>query len=146
MAKEVKKTNEVKKEIPKKAAPKKETVKKSAPEKGVDKNVVVGKYKIECVYGDLYQFYLFANNGQLLYESREYATKKSCIQGIDTFKKNLQDSQTTMRVDMDKNKRYKFIIKNRNSIYVGETYDTQARAESSAESVRRFGLISPIVD
>ena len=43
---------------------------------------IKGKYTIECVYGDLYQFSLFANNGQLLYESREYATLASCKSGI----------------------------------------------------------------
>ena len=107
---------------------------------------VAGKYKIVSIYGDLYQFQLFANNGQLLYESREYASKKSCTDGLKPFKKNIQDPSTTVRVDIDKNKRYKYIIKNRNSIYVGETYGNQAQAESSAESVKRFALVSPLVD
>ncbi len=121
---------------------KKQAVKETAPEKAG----VVGKYRVDCVYGDLYQFYLYANNGQLLYESREYATKKSCLDGIETFKKNMQDDATTVRVDKDKNNRYKFIIKNRNSIYVGETYDNKKQAESSAESVKRFAIISQVVD
>ena len=149
MAKEVKKaaTKETApakkpaaKEAPAKAAP----VKEEAPAKKTA--TVTGKYKIECVYGDLYLFYLYANNGQLLYESREYASKKSCMDGIETFKRNLQDPATTVRVDMDKNKRFKFIIKNRNSIYVGETYDPKKQAQSSAESVNRFALSSQLVD
>lgn len=108
---------------------------------------VTGKYKIIVnSFGDLFQFQLFANNGQLLYESREYASKKSCADGIETFKKNIQDPATTVRVDMDKNKHYKYIIKNRNSIYVGESYGNQAQAESSAASVKRFALVSPIVE
>lgn len=105
---------------------------------------VVGKYKIEKAYGSLYMFYLYANNGQLLYESKEYASKKSCLDGIETFKKHIADETTSLRVDMDKNKRYKYIFKNRNSIYVGETYTTKSQAESSAESVKKFALVSSI--
>ncbi len=106
---------------------------------------IKGKYIIECVYGDLYQFSLYANNGQLLYESREYASLASCKSGIDTFKKNVQDEKTKTRIDVDKNKNYKFIIKNGNSIYVGESYKTKTAAENSAESVKRFALISDLV-
>ena len=106
---------------------------------------IKGKYTIECVYGDLYQFSLFANNGQLLYESREYATLASCKSGIETYKKNVQDEKTKTRIDVDKNKNYKFIIKNGNSIYVGESYKTKTAAENSAESVKRFALISDII-
>lgn len=105
---------------------------------------VVGKYKIEKAYGSLFMFYLYANNGQLLYESKEYASKKSCLDGIETFKKHIADESTSLRVDIDKNKRYKYIFKNRNSIYVGETYATKSQAESSAESVKKFALVSSI--
>lgn len=111
-----------------------------------DDKQVVGKYKIECVYGDLYQFSLFANNGQLLYESREYASMASCKSGIETFKKNIADPKTKIRIDEDKNGRFKYIIKNGNSIYVGETYSTKSAAESSSESVKRFALVSQISD
>ena len=135
----------VKKPAPAKVPPKaaKAPVKEVAP---VKTSGVLGKYKMECVYGELYQFSLYANNGQLLYESREYASKKSCLDGIETFKKNIQDPATTVRIDMDKNKRFKYIIKNRNSIYVGETYSNKGQAESSAESVKRFALNSPMAD
>ena len=113
MAKEVKKAA-TKGSAPKKAAAKepakkvatkepakKAAVKEVAPAETAAKGVV-GKYRVDCVYGDLYQFYLYANNGQLLYESREYASKKSCLEGIETFKKNMQDAATTVRVDKDK--------------------------------------------
>lgn len=107
---------------------------------------IKGKYYIDCVYGDLYQFSLYANNGQLLYESREYASKASCASGIETFKKNIQDEKTKTRIDKDKNGNFKFIIKNGNSIYVGESYKTEQSAKNSADSVKRFALISDIVE
>ena len=145
MAKEVKKaaTKETApakkpaaKEAPAKAAP----VKEEAPAKKTA--TVTGKYKIECVYGDLYLFYLYANNGQLLYESREYASKKSCMDGIETFKKNILAGEH--RVDVDKNGGYKYIFKKGNSIYIGETYSTAKAAERSAESVIRFAPVSEL--
>lgn len=104
MAKEVKKAatkesapnkaaaKEPAKKVATKEPAKKPAVKEIAPAETAAKSVV-GKYRVDCVYGDLYQFYLYANNGQLLYESREYASKKSCLEGIETFKKNMQDAQ-----------------------------------------------------
>ena len=77
MAKEVKKAA-TKEPAPKKAAAKepakkvatkepakKPAVKEVAPAETAAKGVV-GKYRVDCVYGDLYQFHLYANNGQLL--------------------------------------------------------------------------------
>ena len=107
-----------------------------------DDKQVVGKYKIECVYGDLYQFSLFANNGQLLYESREYASMASCKSGIETFKKNVADCP--YRIAQDKNGAWKFIFRKGNSIYIGESYSTKTAAENNAESVKRFSQISEI--
>lgn len=106
-------------------------------------NVVKGKYKIveECGF---FKFELYANNGQLLYESREYATANSCKSGIETFKKNVEIADC--RVDKDKNGNFRYIIKKGNSIYVGESYSTKTSAENSAESVRKFAGVSPLVE
>ena len=91
---------------------------------------------------DIYQFILYANNGQLLYESREYATLASCKSGIETFKKNVADC--TYRIAQDKNGAWKFIFRKGNSIYIGESYSTKTAAENNAESVKRFSQISEI--
>ena len=107
-----------------------------------DKPKVVGKYIISST-NDYYQYSLYANNGQLLYESRAYATLNSCKAGIDTFKKNIVSGE--YRIDVDKNGGYKYIFKKGNSIYIGESYRTAKAAENSAESVKRFALISNIV-
>ncbi len=107
-----------------------------------DKPKVVGKYIISST-NDYFQYSLYANNGQLLYESRAYATLNSCKAGIDTFKKNIVSGE--YRIDVDKNGGYKYIFKKGNSIYIGESYRTAKAAENSAESVKRFALISNIV-
>ena len=153
MAKEVKKAatkesapktaaaKEPAKKVATKEPAKKPAVKEVAPAETAAKGVV-GKYRVDCVYGDLYQFYLYANNGQLLYESREYASLNSCKGGIATFKKNVADCE--YRIDVDKNGGYKYIFKKGNSIYIGETYSTAKAAERSAESVKRFAQVSEI--
>ena len=119
----------------------KKTAAKAAPEKDDDTRQVAGKYKIEKSV-DIYQFILYANNGQLLYESREYATLASCKSGIETFKKNVADC--TYRIAQDKNGAWKFIFRKGNSIYIGESYSTKTAAENNAESVKRFSQISEI--
>ena len=146
-----KKATKKKAEVTEESAPaKKAPAKKKAAEKveepveendDADKPKVVGKYTIEDT-GYAYQFHLYANNGQLLYESREYASLNSCKGGIATFKKNVADCE--YRIDVDKNGGYKYIFKKGNSIYIGETYSTAKAAERSAESVKRFAQVSEI--
>lgn len=146
-----KKATKKKAEVTEEAAPaKKAPAKKKAVAKveepveendEADKPKVVGKYTIEDT-GYAYQFHLYANNGQLLYESREYASLNSCKGGIATFKKNVADCE--YRIDVDKNGGYKYIFKKGNSIYIGETYSTAKAAERSAESVKRFAQVSEI--
>lgn len=146
-----KKATKKKAEVTEEAAPaKKAPAKKKAAAKveepveendDADKPKVVGKYTIEDT-GYAYQFHLYANNGQLLYESREYASLNSCKGGIATFKKNVADCE--YRIDVDKNGGYKYIFKKGNSIYIGETYSTAKAAERSAESVKRFAQVSEI--
>lgn len=146
-----KKATKKKAEVSEEAAPaKKAPAKKKAAAKveepveendEADKPKVVGKYTIEDT-GYAYQFHLYANNGQLLYESREYASLNSCKGGIATFKKNVADCE--YRIDVDKNGGYKYIFKKGNSIYIGETYSTAKAAERSAESVKRFAQVSEI--
>ncbi len=119
----------------------KKTADKAEPEKDEDTRQVAGKYRIEKSV-DIYQFILYANNGQLLYESREYATLASCKSGIETFKKNVADCP--YRIAQDKNGAWKFIFRKGNSIYIGESYSTKTAAENNAESVKRFSQISEI--
>ncbi len=136
-------------EAPAKKAPAKTAKKKAEPapapvaeeEEETEKPKVVGKYIIEDT-GYAFQFRLYANNGQLLYESREYASYNSCKGGIETFKKNILAGEH--RVDVDKNGGYKYIFKKGNSIYIGETYSTAKAAERSAESVIRFAPVSEL--
>ena len=91
-----------------------------------------------------YVYLLFANNGQLLYESREYKTEDSCRSGIDTFVKTL--SEGVFIIDKDKFGRFKFILRSRRAgsqvEYVGQNYQDRPSCINSAVSVFKFGLLT----
>lgn len=112
-------------------------------------NGAVGKWVIETEVNNgktVYIYLLYANNGQLLYESRDYASYASCKNGLETFIKTVRDGEFI--IDPDKAGRYKFILRSRNKNsmveYLGQNYSTQKAAESSAESVYKFALVSSI--
>lgn len=119
-------------------------------EKVKNNNGVVGKWAIEQTEeGDKnapYVFLLYASNGQLLYESRDYSSYSSCKSGLMTFRKTVQEGQFI--IDPDKAGRYKFILRNtgNNSLmeYIGQNYSTERACADGIDSIYRFALVSPI--
>lgn len=108
----------------------------------------VGKWKLTHVDEDdkksPFIYLLYANNGQLLYQSRDYATKDNCINGVETFVKTLKEG--AFIIDSDKFGRYKFIIRSRKSTmeYLGQNYSDKQACISSAISVYKFALRTPL--
>ena len=119
-------------------------------EKVKNNNGVVGKWTIEQEEGDKknapYVFLLYASNGQLLYESRDYSNYSSCKSGLMTFRKAIQEGEFI--IDPDKAGRYKFILRNtsNNSLieYIGQNYSTERACADGIDSIYRFALVSPI--
>ena len=113
-------------------------------------NGVVGKWAIEQEEGDKknapYVFLLYASNGQLLYESRDYSNYSSCKNGLMTFRKTIQEGEFI--IDPDKAGRYKFILRNtsNNSLmeYIGQNYSTERACADGIDSIYRFALVSPV--
>lgn len=113
-------------------------------------HAAVGKWEIvkidENVKNSPFVYLLFANNGQLLYESRDYKTIASCRNGLETFVNTVKNGFFV--IDPDKSGRFKFVLRNMatNSPmeYYGQNYDTQKACASSIESVYHFALTSPI--
>ncbi len=108
----------------------------------------VGKWKITHVDENdkksPFIYLLYANNGQLLYQSREYATKDNCLNGVETFVKTLKENSFV--IDSDKFGRYKFIVRSRKSTmeYLGQNYSDKQACISSAISVYKFALRTPL--
>ncbi len=125
------------------------TIPKAIKELVETPNSAVGKWAIEKYDEDekpTFVFLLYANNGQLLYESRDYASYSSCKNGVGTFIKTVKEGD--FYIDPDKSGRYKFVLRNKNNNslmeYIGPNYSTHKTACNNADSVYRFALVSPI--
>lgn len=104
----------------------------------------LGTFEISLSDDGLYQFCLIANNGQILYTSVPYATQATVKKAIENFRKAA--CLGTFFVEMDKYKRYRFILRVSNMVtYVGESYTTKASALNSIESVKNFVKTARIV-
>lgn len=109
---------------------------------------IAGKFAIVNSSVGGFRYALIANNVQLLYESRDYKSKNTCIEGVAKFCSAVLDS--TFTVKKDKFDRYKFVLRpknNPNAIFVGESFKDRTACLSNIESVKRFVFAnSPIVD
>ena len=97
----------------------------------------MGKFEI-CKESDQYAFYLLANNGQILYSSRLYATEAACRKGIESFKRAAYVGN--FFVDRDKFGNFRYVLKNIGSApaFIGESYDNKPQCEKIIESVKKF--------
>lgn len=120
--------------------------KNAKPVKEEEKKVAVGKFEI-CNSVGGYRYMLLANNGQLLYESRDYKSADGCKEAVGKFVNAVEKGEFKVRAD--KFGLYKFNLKSptsSNVIYVGESYTTKKACLSVVESVKRFSPVSPVVD
>lgn len=107
---------------------------------------VAGKFTVVNSSLGGFRFLLLANNGQLLYESRDYKSKATCTAAIPKFQ--LAVSSGVFTAKKDKFDRYKFMLKpqgNVNTVYVGESFKQNSSCLKNIESVKRF-INSPVVD
>ena len=104
-----------------------------------------GKFEINGHEGRGYFFTLYANNGQILYCSRYYASDDSCEDAITTFKKACY--LNNFFIDKDKFGNWRFVLKGTGAgiCYYGESYSTKDAAISSSESVKKFAMTAKIV-
>jgi len=108
-----------------------------AIEKIEEKTPKMGKFEI-CKESDQYAFYLLANNGQILYSSRLYASESACRKGIESFKRAAYVGN--FFVDRDKFGNFRYVLKNIGSApaFIGESYDNKPQCEKIIDSVKKF--------
>ena len=104
----------------------------------------MGKFEI-CKESDQYAFYLLANNGQILYSSRLYASEAACRKGVESFKRAAYVGN--FFVDRDKFGNFRYVLKNIGSApaFIGESYDNKPQCEKIIESVKKF-IVSASVE
>ena len=105
----------------------------------------MGKFEIYRESDKHYCFYLTANNGQVLYSSRYYASEKACRDGIESFKRAAYVGN--FFVDRDKFGNYRYVLKNIGSApaFIGESYDNKPQCEKIIDSVKKF-IVSATVE
>lgn len=108
------------------------------------KTAKMGKFEI-CKESDQYAFYLLANNGQILYSSRLYASEAACRKGVESFKRAAYVGN--FFVDRDKFGNFRYVLKNIGSApaFIGESYDNKPQCEKIIESVKKF-IVSASVE
>lgn len=104
----------------------------------------LGSFEISVNEDGAYQFFLVANNKQVLYTSVLYASLTTVKNAIENFRRAV--CLGTFFVEMDKYKRYRFILRVANAVtYIGESYPSKASALNSIESVKNFVKTARIV-
>jgi len=111
-----------------------------------------GKFVWHTTPTGKYRFNLVAGNGQVIATSENYASKDSCMTGIESVRKNAGSHVEDQTVDgykeitnpkyeiyLDKAKEYRFRLKARNgeNIAASEGYTTKASCVNGIESVKK---------
>jgi len=104
----------------------------------------MGKFEIVKEEDGEYSFYLLANNGQILYSSRYYASEVACRKGVESFKRAAYVGN--FFVDRDKFGNYRYVLKNIGSApsFIGESYDNKPQCEKVIDSVKNFIVTATI--
>jgi len=92
-----------------------------------------------------FRFRLKADNGQTILSSEGYATKASCMNGIESVKKNSADAKRFTKTKTPSNM-FRFSITAANSQIVGtsQNYKTESGRNNGIESVKRNAVKAEI--
>ena len=98
----------------------------------------MGKFVITKRKNDEFQFNLKAGNGQVILASEGYKAKASCLNGIESVRRNSQDDSKFDRKESSNGKPY-FNLKATNGQIIGnsEMYESVASRDNGIESVKK---------
>lgn len=107
----------------------------------------MGKFEITKRTNGEFQFNLKAGNGQVILTSEGYKAKPSCINGIESVKKNSQDD-ARFDVKVAKNGKHHFNLKSTNGQIVGSSqmYASEDGCASGIASVKKNAPDADVVD
>ena len=98
----------------------------------------MGKFVISTRKNGEFQFNLKAGNGEVILTSEGYSAKASCLNGIESVKKNAPDDNRYDRKEA-KNGKHFFNLKAGNGQIIGssEMYESASGRDKGIESVKR---------
>ena len=107
----------------------------------------MGKFVITLRKNGEYQFNLKASNGQVILTSEGYTTKPTCLNGIESVKKNAAIPER-FEVKVAKNGKPYFNLKASNGQVVGasQMYASEATMKAGIASVAKNAPEAPIVE
>ena len=98
----------------------------------------MGKFVVTQRANGDFQFNLKAGNGQVILSSQGYAAKPSCLNGIESVRKNSQDDERLERKVSANGKPF-FNLTATNGQIIGnsEMYESEAARDNGIESVKK---------
>src|SRR5690554_151693 len=98
---------------------------------------MAGKFEVYTDKAGEFRFRLKAGNGQAILASEGYKTKASCMNGVESVKKNSPDDARYERKDTQSGK-HMFNLKATNGQVIGtsQTYESVASRDNGIESVK----------
>jgi len=100
----------------------------------------MGKFEVYQCGGSKkeFRFRLKADNGQIILSSEGYTSKSSCLNGIESVKRNAVDPKRFAKTTTTSNV-FRFAIKATNNQIIGtsQNYKSESGCNNGVESVRR---------
>ena len=98
----------------------------------------MGKFVVTQRANGDFQFNLKAGNGQVILSSQGYAAKPSCLNGIESVRKNSQDdARFERKVSANGKPFFNLNATNGQSIGNSEMYESEAARDNGIESVKK---------
>ena len=107
----------------------------------------MGKFEITARKNGEYQFNLKATNGQVILTSQGYKSKATCLNGVESVKKNSQDEKR-FEVKQASNGKPYFNLMATNGQVIGSSqmYASEATMQNGIASVMKNAPEAEIVD
>ena len=107
----------------------------------------MGKFEITSRKNGEFQFNLKATNGQVILTSQGYKTKASCLNGVESVKKNSQD-ENRFEVKVSSNEKPYFNLMATNGQVIGSSqmYANETNMKNGIASVMKNAPEAEIVD
>ena len=107
----------------------------------------MGKFEITSRKNGEFQFNLKATNGQVILTSQGYKTKASCLNGVESVKKNSQDDKRfEVKVSSNGKPFFNLMATNGQIIGTSQMYASETTMKNGIASVKRNAPEAAVVD
>ena len=107
----------------------------------------MGKFEITTRKNGEFQFNLKASNGQVILSSQGYKTKASCLNGVESVKKNAQDeARFEKKVASNGKPFFNLLATNGQIIGSSQMYASDPTMEQGIASVMKNAPDAPVVE